>query len=128
FWDPRLSAYLFAPLGAAVGRFVQQRGYTLCSGEAASHLSIARRVTDSRTPGFDQIGTVWLPLPHLLMVPLAADDQLWRSGLAGAIPSAVCFVLAGAFFYAAAKSVFSSRAAGASAAALLALNPNLLYL
>jgi hypothetical protein len=97
-------------------------------GDALSHLNIARRVTDSRTPGLPQIGTVWLPLPHLLMVPLAADDRLWRTGLAGAIPSAFCFVLAGASLFAAAKSVFASRAAGGAAAALVALNPNLLYL
>src|SRR6266566_3685905 len=128
FWDTLLAAILFALLSAAAVRFVQQRGYTLYSGDAASHLNIARRVTDSRTPGFDQIGTVWLPLPHLLMVRLAADNELWRSGLAGAIPSAACFAIAAAFLFAAAKSVFASRAAGATAASLLALNPNLLYL
>jgi 4-amino-4-deoxy-L-arabinose transferase-like glycosyltransferase len=109
-------------------RLVEQRGYTLYYGDAEAHLNHARRLFDSRTPGFDQLGTPWLPLPHLLMLPLVSDDRLWRSGLAGAIPSAVCFVLAGAFLFAAAKSVFSSRAAGAAAAASFALNPNLLYL
>src|SRR5438034_1026873 len=66
--------------------------------------------------------------PHLLMVPLSAKDRLWQTGLAGAIPAAICYVLASAFLFAAAKCVFSSRAAGATAAALLAFNPNLLYL
>src|SRR5207248_6928987 len=55
-------------------------------------------------------------------------DRLWQTGLAGAIPAAICYVLASAFLFAAAKCVFSSRAAGATAAALLAFNPNLLYL
>src|SRR5262249_28599419 len=41
---------------------------------------------------------------------------------------AICFVLAAVFLFAAAKSIFSSRAAGVTSAALLALNPNLLYL
>src|SRR5258708_1914069 len=97
-------------------------------GAARAHLNLARRVADSRTPGLDQLGTVWLPLPPLLMAPLARDNRLWRTGLAGAIPSAVCFVLAGSFLFAAVKSVFSSRAAGAAAPALVALNPHLLYL
>src|SRR5438128_6917660 len=128
WWDTLLAIVLFAILSAAAVRFVQQRGYTLYYGDAAAHLNIARRVTDSRTPGIDQLGTVWLPLPHLLMVPLAAKDPLWQTGLAGAIPAAICYVLASAFLFAAVKCVFSSRAAGATAAALLAFNPNLLYL
>src|SRR3954463_16162364 len=113
-WDTLLATVLLAILRAAAVWFVTQHGYTLYSGDAASHLSIARRVTDSRTPGIDQVGTVWLPLPHLLMIRPAADDQLWRSGLAGAIPSATCFVLGAAFLFAAAKAVFASRAAGAA--------------
>jgi 4-amino-4-deoxy-L-arabinose transferase-like glycosyltransferase len=128
WWDTLLAVVVLALLSAAAVRFVYQRGYILYYGDAVAHLNTARRITDSRTPGLDQLGTVWLPLPHLLMVPLAKDNRLWQTGLAGAIPSAVCFVLAGAFLFAAAKSVFSSRAAGAAAAALLALNPNLLYL
>ena len=62
------------------------------------------------------------------MLPLAGRDDLWRSGLAGAIPSAICFVLAGAFLYAAARRALASAAAAAAATALFALNPNLLYL
>ena len=74
------------------------------------------------------MGTVWLPLPHLLIAPFAANDRLWRSGLAGAIPSAFCFVIGGAFLYAAARRTFRSDAAGATALALYALNPNIAYL
>jgi hypothetical protein len=128
WWDTLLAGLALAALSYGAMRFVQQRGYTLYYGDAAAHLNIARRVLDSRTPGFDQLGTVWLPLPHLLMAPLAKDPHLWQTGLAGAIPSAICFVIAGAFLFAAARTAFSSRAAGAAAAALLALNPNLLYL
>lgn len=119
---------LLAILSAAALRYVYERGYILYYGDALAHLNISRRLTDSRTPGFDQLGTVWLPLPHLLTAPLVTDDRLWRSGLAGAIPSSVCFVIAGTFLFAAAKAVFASRAAGFAAVALLALNPNLLYL
>jgi hypothetical protein len=97
-------------------------------GDAEAHLNIARRVLDSRTPGYDQIGTSWLPLPHLLTMALAGDDRLWRSGLAGAIPSSVCFVLAGTFLFTAMRRATQSSAAGLAALGLFALNPNLLYL
>src|SRR5262249_6595191 len=86
------------------------------------------RIFDSRTPGPNQLGTPWLPLPHLLMLPFVRDDRLWQTGLAGAMPVAACFVLAGAFLFAAAKSAFASRAAAVAAVGIFALNPNLLYL
>ncbi len=77
---------------AAVALCSSARATLLYYGDAEAHLNIARRIVDSRTPGCDQIGTVWLPLPHLLMLPFVRNDWLWRSGLAGAIPSAICFV------------------------------------
>ena len=51
-------------------------GHTLYYGDAVAHLNIARRIVDSRTPGLDQIGTVWLPLPHMLTLPFAGNDFL----------------------------------------------------
>jgi hypothetical protein len=105
-----------------------REGWTLYYGDAEAHLNIARRIIDSRTPGYGQIGTVWLPLLHLLLLPLVARDELWRSGLAGAIPPAICFVLGVTFLFAAVRRVFQSATAGCVAAALYALNPNALYL
>ena len=52
----------------------------------------------------------------------------WQSGLAGAIPSAGCFVLAGTFLFAAARRAYGSSAAAFAAALVFALNPNMLYL
>ena len=40
------------------------------------------------------------------MIPFVMRDAWWRSGLAGAIPSAVCFVLAGTFLFAAARRAY----------------------
>ncbi len=128
WWDTPLAMLAFAVISAGAVWFVYQHGFTLYYGDAVSHLNIARRIVDSRTPGPNQLGTPWLPLPHLLMIPFVRDDRLWQTGLAGAIPMAGCFVIAATFLFAAAKSVFASRAAGAAAAALFALNPNLLYL
>ena len=108
--------------------FFYSRGWLLYYGDAEAHLNIARRILDSSTPGYDQIGSPWLPLPHLLMLPFTRVDALWRSGMAGAIPSAACFVLAGCFLFAAARRVFGSALAAAAATAVFALNPNLMYL
>ncbi len=119
---------LAASLGALAAYWFFARGDSLAYGDAAAHLNIARRILDSRTPGYSQIGTVWLPLPHLLVAPLAARDEWWRSGVAGVIPSTMAFILAAVFLFAAARRAFSSAAAGFAALALFALNPNLLYL
>jgi len=80
-------------LSAAALFVTNANGWTLYYGDAEAHLNIARRMIDSRTPGYDQVGTVWLPLPHWAMIPLVRVDSLWRSGLAGAIPSAILSVL-----------------------------------
>ena len=119
---------LLAVISVAAVLWCSSRGYTLYYGDAEAHLNIARRILDSRTPGPEQLGTVWLPLPHLLMIPVVTRDSWWRSGLAGAIPSAASFVITGVFLFAAARRLYLSTAAGVAAALLFALNPNMLYL
>ena len=124
-------ALVFAALAAIsvlATAYVYHSGWTLYYGDAEAHLNIARRIIDARRPGYHQIGTVWLPLPHLLMLPFVKNDQLWRSGLAGAIPSSACFVCAGMFLFAAVRRATESVAAAAAALGLFAFNPNLLYL
>ncbi|MES1258011.1 MAG: hypothetical protein ABUS51_06260, partial [Acidobacteriota bacterium] len=116
-----------AVMAAAVAYFYQT-GATLYSGDAEAHLNIARRVVDSRTPGWVQLGTTWLPLPHLLMIPLVRRDWLWQTGLAGAIPSGFLMALAGTFLFAAMHRVFGVTLPAAAAAAVFLLNPNTLYL
>jgi hypothetical protein len=117
-----------ALLSASAVWFCWLQGWTLYYGDAESHLNIARRVIDSRTPGYGQLGTGWLPLLHLLMLPFVMHDRLWITGLAGAIPPAICFVVGLTFFFAAIRRVFESTMAAGVAAALYALNPNTLYL
>jgi len=117
-----------AALSAGATTVVNHFGWTLYYGDAEAHLNIARRILDSRTPGYDQIGTVWLPLPHLLTLALVMSDRLWRTGLAGAIPASVCFVIAGAFLFAAMRRATESAAVALASLGLFALNPNLLYL
>jgi 4-amino-4-deoxy-L-arabinose transferase-like glycosyltransferase len=103
------------------------RGYLLLYGDAVAHLGIARRIFDSRNPGLSQLGGVWLPLPHLLILPFVQKMEWWQNGLAGAWPSLLCFVAGVAGLYRLARRMMTPRWAFA-ATAFYALNPNLLYL
>ena len=115
-------------ISTAATRYVNQSGWTLYYGDAEAHLNIARRIVDSRTPGYDQIGTPWLPLPTILTLTLVHYDPWWRNGLAGAIPSSACFVVACVCLFAAIRRAMRSSAAAFAATGIFALNPNLLYL
>ena len=99
----------------------------LLYGDAVAHLHIARRLGDSLYPGFRQLGSVWLPLPHLLMYPLAQSMRLWQTGLAGAPPSMVAYVLGVAGMYRLARLALAPRFA-VLATLFFGLNPGLLYL
>src|SRR5216110_3829610 len=68
------------------------RRQTFVHIDAIAHVNKARGLFDNFTPGLRQLGTVWLPLPHILIAPLAAIDPLWRSGAAGSLLSVICFI------------------------------------
>jgi hypothetical protein len=60
---------------------------------------IARRVVMSRSPGLAQLGSAWLPLPFMLMLPLVWNEALFSSGPAGSLPSILGHVVAGVYMY-----------------------------
>ncbi len=109
-------------------------GQILLYGDAEGHINIARRVFDSRTPGLLQLGTVWLPLPHLLIMPFLTSDWAWRTAVGGSIPSMIAYVLSGlGIFRLVRSSLGNSAEEGAKFAAWFALlvfagNPSLIYL
>jgi hypothetical protein len=108
-------------------------GSVLAYNDSGSHLLIARRVIDSPTPGLAQLGGVWPPLPHLLALPVVWHDALFYSGLAGSLISMASYVVTVRYAYLIAAGTAGAerarrRAAGVTAAGLLALNPNVLYL
>jgi hypothetical protein len=113
-----------------------RRGDLLLYGDAVAHINIARRVFDSRTPGLLQLGTVWLPLPHLLMVPFLFSKTFWQTGIGGSIPSMLAYVLgvSGIFrlvhdaVHSYSQGDSSARVAAWIAALIYGGNPNLLYL
>ena len=94
--------------GIAAACWFYSRGYTLYYGDAEAHFNIARRIFDSRHPGYPQIGTVWLPFPHLITAPFAQNTQWWSTGLAASMAGVICFVLAGTFLFASARRFFGS--------------------
>ncbi len=96
--------------------------------DARSHLEIARRVFDNRTPGLVQLGTVWLPVPHLLLLPFVNIDALWATGLAGSIVGVSCLVVTTVTLFLAVRQL-TGRALPAWLAVLVLLtNPSLLYI
>ncbi len=101
---------------------------TLLYGDAYAHMMIARRLFDSITPGVAQLGGVWLPLPHLVMLPFIWNDTLWRTGLAGSIPSMICYVVASVYIFLFARSLTRDSRASFVGTLLFILNPNILYL
>lgn len=79
--------------------FYYQNGLGLAYNDARSHLDIGRRVVEGLNPGLAQIGSVWLPLIHFLMVLTVWNDFMWHSGLAGAMWSMLAFAGTGILIY-----------------------------
>ena len=137
-WDRETTLVSQLAAGASLLAFLFyfRRGDLLLYGDAVAHINIARRVFDSQTPGLLQLGTVWLPLPHVLMLPFLISDSAWQTGIGGAIPSVCAYVLgtAGIFRLVRGALSFSSqpettaRVAAWIAAITYAANPNLVYL
>ena len=123
----RLLAGISILISVAAVLFYFRHGAILLYGDAVAHINIARRVFDSRSPGIFQLGTVWLPLPHLLDIPFIHNDWLWRTGLGASIPSMLAYV-AGTLGVFRLLRGYASRAAAWIGALIYALNPNLIYM
>src|SRR5215472_12302875 len=112
--DPDLS--LLAPLAVSLSfasfLYCFRHGHLLLYGDAVAHINIARRVVDSLTPGLLQLGTVWLPLPHLLMLPFLVSRPMWQTGMGGSIPSLLAYVMAVIGIFRLLRTLLPSSAAG----------------
>jgi hypothetical protein len=100
----------------------------LIYGDAVSHLIIGRRVIDSATPGIAQLGGVWLPLPHVLILLFAWNDYLWQTGLAGSFVGMICYLITAIYIFLTARRITHSNAASFVGTLVFILNPNILYL
>ncbi|MDD8018085.1 MAG: hypothetical protein PHP42_06905 [Bacteroidota bacterium] len=97
-------------------------------GDAVSHIVRARQFIDSQQPGMLNIGTVWLPLPHLLLLPFVAFDELFYSGMAGAMIGIPFLVGTGLLLFSIIQSLTNSRSIAFFLALLFGLNPNIIYM
>lgn len=104
------------------------RHEVLLYGDAVAHINIARRVFDSLTPGPLQLGTVWLPLPHILTIPFVVPMWMWRSGVGGSIASMAAYVAGTLGVFQLVRHAGAGFAGAWLAAIIYAANPNLLYL
>ncbi|NLA36932.1 MAG: hypothetical protein GX868_14775 [Actinobacteria bacterium] len=75
-----------------------------------------------------QLGTVWLPLPHILTSPLTLIDDWWRSGFAAFPVNLVALVVQALARFRIVNHAARSRIAAWVAVALLCTNPGWLYL
>ena len=124
-WGVAFVAVLLSVVSYAV---TVRLGGVLLYRDARSHLEIARRVIDGTTPGLAQLGDVWLPLPHVLMLPLIWNDSLYRNGLAGTIVSMVAYVATTVLIYKITLVLTNTAFAGVAAACIFAVNVNVLYM
>jgi hypothetical protein len=122
------ATFIAVAIAIAAARWTFAHGYVLYYGDAESHFDIARRILDSRTPGPEQIGTGWLPLLHIVLIPFVMHGNWWQTGFAGTVPSAACFAIAAIFLFAAAERAFRSLPAALAVMLAFLLNPNMLYL
>jgi hypothetical protein len=114
--------------GLAAAVYYWRLGLTLSHYDARGHLVVARRILDSLTPGWVQVGAVWLPLPHLLNMLPVQVDFFYRTGASAVAISIAAFAL---LVYACARLIREATGSGVAAVAtavLVATNPNLLYL
>jgi hypothetical protein len=125
---PLALGVLTALLGAVAASHYSQAGLTLAHYDAKAHLVVARRILDSITPNWEQIGAVWLPLPHLINLLPTQLDFFYRTGLFAIALSIACHAVGAGAIAATILALTSSRAGAITGATLFALNPNVLYL
>jgi hypothetical protein len=121
---------LIAGLLTGIGCFIYYYANQLTTAhyDAKAHLLVARRMVDSISPGYAQLGANWLPLTHLIYLPFVIFDSQYRSGFIPSLISVCAFAFSGFLTFKISHRLTGSIAAGVFAAAVLLANPNLQYL
>ncbi|HXU08998.1 MAG TPA: hypothetical protein VN743_08365 [Blastocatellia bacterium] len=133
-------AVVVVAAGLSIASFVYffANDMTNVYGDGVAHVNIARKVVDSPDDSlwqrYMQIGSPWLPLQTVLMLPLVANDWLWRTGAAGSFVSMLSFIIATLSLYLLAKSFYRKEDGRwrellpLMSVAVFAINPSVLYL
>jgi hypothetical protein len=125
---PLTLACVAALAGIAAWVFYLQQDLVLSHYDAKAHLVVSRRIIDSLTPGWRQVGAVWLPLPHLLQMLPVQIDVLYQTGAFGSGLSIACLAITVWAFARVVLLLTGSVTGTLTSAALVVGNPNLLYL
>ncbi len=115
-------------IGVAAAWFASAHDLTMLYADARSHLTIARRLVDGPNHTIVQLGTVWLPLPHLALLPFVWSRSLWHSGVAAIPVDVACLVIESLALFSLATTLTRSKRVAWIAVALLLTNPSILYL
>jgi hypothetical protein len=124
----RALGVLAALLGTFAAAVYWRAGLSLSHYDAKAHLVVSRRIFDSLTPSWEQVGAVWLPLPHIINAVPVQIDWFYQTGAFAIAVSIICFAITAACASAIVRSTTGSRTGAIVAALLFALNPNVLYL
>jgi hypothetical protein len=118
--------------------YFYKNGMTNLYGDGIAHVNIARKVVDSPDDSlwqrYVQIGSPWLPLQTVAMLPLVANDWLWRTGVAGSLLSMLCFIATAISIFQLAKNLYDKEGETYKnilpfvAFAIFALNPSALFM
>lgn len=103
-------------------------GLSLAYNDAMAHMNLARMVVDNIQPGFSQLGGVWLPLNHLLSIPLVWNNWAWHSGFAGSIVSIISYIVSTWLLFKIVYTITHEIIPSIIGAMTFATNINMLYL
>ena len=115
-------------LFAVIYLYLQDSYSLIYYGDSTSHLFSAKRFVDSAEPGINQIGSVWLPLPHWMFLPFTLIEQLYSNGMAGTIVSLPCHAFSSVLIYKIIRKQVDLKYVALLGGFLYASNPNLIYL
>lgn len=124
-WGVALVAIL---TGCLAWWFSNRHALPLIYADARSHMTISRRLLDGPNHGLVQLGTVWLPLPHMIVAPFTLVTAWWRSGFAGMPVNLACLVVEAIALFRIVLLAGKSRVGAWVAVLLLLTNPGWLYL
>ncbi|ACL40894.1 hypothetical protein Achl_2932 [Pseudarthrobacter chlorophenolicus A6] len=116
-----------AVVGFLACLYTTSSGSNLDYSDAQSHLTIARRVFDSKAPGFEQLGTVWLPMPHLLLMPFIINLWMFSTGWGACILGILALAATASGLYRIAARLGYGRAGRLAAVLVVLANPAILY-
>ena len=119
---------LLSAFAAAVRLYAADKYAFVLYGDAASHLVKARQLIDSWQPGIQNIGTVWLPIPHLVLLPFSLIDSLFVTGTAGPVVGIPLLIGTVLLLFGIVRRLTHSRPIALLGALTFGVNPNIVYL